>query len=241
MVIYFSALLLTALSAGFGMALRPTFRRVLTTTTAPRTSTPEVAAPPVPLTLELPAELQHLPEPPMLEAASVEILQPPEITKRLRQLELGLQDLGPPLPDDHPVVASVLAAISDPATQKRLTPRRPNLLPQPVRVDAGSSGRADGDSRANHAAGSIASFRSLAVATSQRRVERACGRRSVRLPKARCRRSGTYRRLKVQRPPGRGQRSRIAPDGPMVIFRGPERVSQEQRVGLLRNHSTEGR
>jgi HD-like signal output (HDOD) protein len=93
-----------------------------------------VAAPPVPLTLELPAELQHLPEPPMLEAAAVEILLPPEITKRLRQLELGLQDLGAPLPDDHPVVASVLAAISDPATQKRLTPRRPNLLPQLMRA-----------------------------------------------------------------------------------------------------------
>jgi len=64
----------------------------------------------------------------------VQILQPPEITKRLRQLQLGLQELGPPLPDDHPVVASVLAAISDPATQKRLTPRRPNLLPQLMRA-----------------------------------------------------------------------------------------------------------
>jgi hypothetical protein len=53
---------------------------------------------------------------------------------KIRQLELGLQDLGPPLPDDHPVVASVLAAISDPATQKRLTPRRPNLLPQLMRA-----------------------------------------------------------------------------------------------------------
>jgi HD-like signal output (HDOD) protein len=134
MVIYFSVLLLTVLSAGFGMALRPAFRRALTTTTTSRTSTPEVAAPPVPLTLELPAELQHLPEPPMLEAAPVEILLPPEISKRLRQLELGLQDLGSPLPDDHPVVASVLAAISDPATQKRLTPRRPNLLPQLMRA-----------------------------------------------------------------------------------------------------------
>jgi len=134
MVIYFSVLLLTALSAGFGMALRPALRRALTTSTAPRTSPPEVAAPPVPLTLELPAELQHLPEPPMLEAAPVEILLPTEITRRLRQLELGLQDLGPALPDDHPVVASVLAAISDPETQKRLTPRRPNLLPQLMRA-----------------------------------------------------------------------------------------------------------
>jgi len=134
MVIYFSVLLLTALSAGFGIALHPAFRKALTTTTTPRSSMPEVAAPPASLTLELPAELQHLPEPPLLEAAAVEILPPPEITKRLRQLELGLEDLGPPLSDDHPVVASVLAAISDPTTQKRLTPRRPNLLPQLMRA-----------------------------------------------------------------------------------------------------------
>ncbi|HEY3783782.1 MAG TPA: HDOD domain-containing protein [Steroidobacteraceae bacterium] len=95
---------------------------------------PDVAAPPAALTLELPAELQHLPEPPVLEAAPVEILEPPEIIKRLRQLQLGVQELGPPLRDDHPVVASVLAVISDPATQKRLTPRRPNLLPQLMRA-----------------------------------------------------------------------------------------------------------
>jgi HD-like signal output (HDOD) protein len=134
MVIYFSVMLLTALGAGFGIALRPVLRRALVATTAPPTSVPEAAAAPEPPTLELPAELQHLPEPPLLEAAAVEILDPPEITKRLRQLELGLEDLGPPLSDDHPVVASVLAAISDPATQKRLTPRRPNLLPQLMRA-----------------------------------------------------------------------------------------------------------
>ena len=134
MVIYFSVMLLTALGAGFGIALRPAMRRVLTATPAPQTSVPEVAATAVPLTLELPAELQHLPEPPLLEAAAVEILDPAQITRRLRQLELGLEDLGPPLSDDHPVVASVLAAISDPAAQKRLTPRRPNLLPQLMRA-----------------------------------------------------------------------------------------------------------
>ena len=133
MVIYFSVMLLTALGAGFGIAIRPAVRRALTATPVPRASVSEVAAA-GPLTLELPAELQHLPEPPLLEAAAVEILDPPEITKRLRQLELGLEDLGPPLSDDHPVVASVLAAISDPATQKRLTPRRPNLLPQLMRA-----------------------------------------------------------------------------------------------------------
>jgi HD-like signal output (HDOD) protein len=134
MVIYFSVMLLTALGAGFGIAIRPAVRRALTATPVPQTSVPEVAAAAGPLTLDLPAELQHLPEPPLLEAAAVEILDPPEITKRLRQLELGLEDLGPPLSDDHPVVASVLAAISDPAAQKRLTPRRPNLLPQLMRA-----------------------------------------------------------------------------------------------------------
>lgn len=132
MVIYFSVLLLFALSVGFGIAMRPAFSRP--PPSAPRASTPEAAAPPAPLTLELPAELQHLPEPPVLEPAPVEILEPPEIIKRLRQLELGVQELGPPLRDDHPVVASVLAVISDPATQKRLTPRRPNLLPQLMRA-----------------------------------------------------------------------------------------------------------
>jgi HD-like signal output (HDOD) protein len=133
-MIYFTVLLLTALSAGFGIALRPAFRRRLTATASPQTSKPPVAPFALPPTLELPAELQHLPEPPLLAAASVEILQPPEITKRLRQLELGLEDLGPPLPDDHPVVASVLATIGDPETQKRLTPRRPHLLPQLMRA-----------------------------------------------------------------------------------------------------------
>ena len=132
MVIYFSVLLLFALSVGLGIAMRPALSRA--PASPPRASTPEAAAPPAALTLELPAELQHLPEPPVLEAAPVEILEPPEIIKRLRQLELGVQELGPPLRDDHPVVASVLAVISDPATQKRLTPRRPNLLPQLMRA-----------------------------------------------------------------------------------------------------------
>jgi HD-like signal output (HDOD) protein len=134
MVIYFSVLLVTALGTGFGIVMRPALRRALTAIPVPHSAAPEAAVDDSPAALELPAELQHLPEPPLLEAATVEILDPPEITKRLRQLELGLEDLGPPLSDDHPVVASVLAAISDPATQRRLTPRRPNLLPQLMRA-----------------------------------------------------------------------------------------------------------
>jgi HD-like signal output (HDOD) protein len=134
MVIYFSVLLVTALGTGFGIVLRPVLRRALIATPVPQNAAPEAAADVALPPLELPAELQHLPEPPLLEAANVEILDPPEITRRLRQLELGLEDLGPPLSDDHPVVASVLAAISDPVAQKRLTPRRPNLLPQLMRA-----------------------------------------------------------------------------------------------------------
>ncbi len=134
MVIYFSVLLVTALGTGFGIVLRPALRRALTAISVPQSPAPEAALDASAPMLELPAELQHLPEPPLLEAANVEILDPPEITRRLRQLELGLEDLGPPLADDHPVVASVLAAISDPAAQKRLTPRRPNLLPQLMRA-----------------------------------------------------------------------------------------------------------
>lgn len=130
---------LTALVARFGAAFKGAIRAALSRTRVRKTAEqrplpPEVAPPSVPLTLELPPELQHLPEPPLLEAAPVEILEPPEIIKRLRQLELGVQELGEPLPDDHPVVASVLAAISDPAAQKKLTPRRPNLLPQLMRA-----------------------------------------------------------------------------------------------------------
>ena len=89
MVIYFSVMLLTALGAGFGIALRPALRRALVATTAPPTSVPEAAAATEPPALELPAELQHLPEPPLLEAAAVEILDPPEITKRLRNWSWG--------------------------------------------------------------------------------------------------------------------------------------------------------
>jgi len=84
--------------------------------------------------LELPAELQHLPEPPVLAEAPVEILDHPEIFRRLRQLQLGVADLGTPRGDHQRIVESAMAAIGDAATQARYTPRRPNLLPQLMRA-----------------------------------------------------------------------------------------------------------
>jgi len=83
---------------------------------------------------EVPPELQHLPEPPVLEAATVEILAPSEIFRRLRELELGVSELEQPPPEHDQIVAAAIAAIGDPATQRRYAPRRPNLLPQLMRA-----------------------------------------------------------------------------------------------------------
>jgi hypothetical protein len=77
-----------------------------------------------------PAELQNVP---VLSAAPVQILQPEEIFRRLRQLELGVAELGRPLPEHEHIVVAALAVIADPATQRKYAPRRPNLLPQLMR------------------------------------------------------------------------------------------------------------
>ena len=86
------------------------------------------------ITLELPVELQHLPEPPVLPAAAIQLLDTTEIFRQLRQLSLGVPDLGQPLPEQDHIVAAALAAIGDAATQGRFAPRRPNLLPQLMRA-----------------------------------------------------------------------------------------------------------
>jgi HD-like signal output (HDOD) protein len=93
-----------------------------------------VTARPVEVVLELPADLQHLPEPPVLPAAPVQILDRTEIFRRLRELELGAAVLGRPLPEHDQIVAAALAAIGNAATQRRYSPRRPNLLPQLMRA-----------------------------------------------------------------------------------------------------------
>jgi HD-like signal output (HDOD) protein len=91
----------------------------------------------VPVVLELPPDLRHLPEPPVLQEAAVQILDREEIFRRLRSLELGVRDIGePPLAEHDWMVAAAVAAIEDATTQRRYSPRRPNLLPQLMRAIA---------------------------------------------------------------------------------------------------------
>ncbi|MFL6600422.1 MAG: HDOD domain-containing protein [Steroidobacteraceae bacterium] len=80
---------------------------------------------------ELAVDLSQVP---VLRAASVQILDRPEIFQRLRDLELGVSELGQALPEHDHIVASAIAAIADAATQRRYSPRRPNLLPQLMRA-----------------------------------------------------------------------------------------------------------
>jgi HD-like signal output (HDOD) protein len=104
----------------------------------------------------LPFELRHLPEPPVLRAAPEPLQDPPEepaieapeppavqvldaieVLRRLRELELGA-DLPPATGEQDPahelVVAAALAAVGDPASQRKYFPRRPNLLPELIRA-----------------------------------------------------------------------------------------------------------
>lgn len=92
--------------------------------------------PPAAIVPELPVELQHLPEPPVLEAAPVQILERTEIFRRLRELELNVLELGQPSPQQEALTVGVFAAIGDATTQRRYAPRRPNLLPQLMRAVA---------------------------------------------------------------------------------------------------------
>jgi HD-like signal output (HDOD) protein len=86
------------------------------------------------IALELPAELQHLPEPPVLAASPIQILDRAEIFRLLTQLSLGVPELGEPLPEHDRIVAAALTTIGSAATQGKFAPRRPNLLPQLMRV-----------------------------------------------------------------------------------------------------------
>lgn len=111
----------------------------------------------------LPPELRHLPEPPLLQAAEVQleivferppvempevvpVLDAAEAMRRLRGLELGADLPAPSGQRDRAhelIVATALAAIGDPASQKKYFPRRPNLLPELIRAinDDGVSAR----------------------------------------------------------------------------------------------------
>jgi HD-like signal output (HDOD) protein len=102
--------------------------------TAIRVSVPQQEPQPIDPVLEPATDFEPLPEPPVLQAASVEILEPAEISRRLRQLALGIQTIGPPLTEGDPLVAAALAAIGDQDALRRYTPRRPHLLPQLMRA-----------------------------------------------------------------------------------------------------------
>ena len=87
---------------------------------------------------ELPLDLSQLPEPPLLQAAeAVQFLDCAAVLRRLRGLELGAE-LPAPAGEQDPahdrIVAAALAAIGDPASQKKYFPRRPNLLPELIRA-----------------------------------------------------------------------------------------------------------
>ena len=101
----------------------------------------------------LPPELRHLPEPPVLQAAPAEfqvatetpivelpqlaVLDSAEVLRRLRGLELGADLPGPTGQQDRAhelIIAAALAAIGDPASQRKYFPRRPNLLPELIRA-----------------------------------------------------------------------------------------------------------
>jgi HD-like signal output (HDOD) protein len=82
---------------------------------------------------ELPPDLRGV-EPPVLQEAHMQILEPEEIFRRLRQLELGVRGFDEPGMDHNRSVAAATAIIEDVATQKRYSPRRPNLLPQLMRA-----------------------------------------------------------------------------------------------------------
>jgi len=124
MLIYLLPLLLIA---AFGIAMAPVLRRTLGFGVA-------VAGRPAEVMLELPPDLQHLPEPPVLPVSPIQILDRTEVFRQLRELELGVSELGQPLPEHDQIVAAALAAIGDAATQRRYSPRRPNLLPQLMRA-----------------------------------------------------------------------------------------------------------
>jgi HD-like signal output (HDOD) protein len=124
MVICLLSLLLVA---ACGIAMRPVLRRAFGFGVA-------AAGQPIEVVLELPADLQHLPEPPVLPPSPIQILDPPEVFRRLRELELGVSELGQPIPEHDDILAAAVAAIGDAATQRRYSPRRPNLLPQLMRA-----------------------------------------------------------------------------------------------------------
>ncbi|MGH8300461.1 MAG: HDOD domain-containing protein, partial [Steroidobacteraceae bacterium] len=128
-VIWFLSLLLLAVC---GLAAWPRARRavVLRVASARAGAAPQADG-------EVPFDLREMPEPPVLQAASVQFLDGSEAFRRLRELELGLDVRAPAMQQDpahERIVAAALAAIGDPATRRHYFPRRPSLLPELIRA-----------------------------------------------------------------------------------------------------------
>jgi HD-like signal output (HDOD) protein len=127
-VIWFLSLLLLAAGA---FAAAPLWRRAIAFGAARGRGSPEPVSEP-------PFDLRRMPEPPLLEAAPVQVLDGAQALRRLRELELGLDVRAREVREADPaharIVAAALAAIGDPATQRRYFPRRPNLLPELTRA-----------------------------------------------------------------------------------------------------------
>jgi HD-like signal output (HDOD) protein len=126
--INFLSLLLIAVACGF--VGRPFVRWMNRSLRARQPA----AARPDEIMVVLPAELQHLPEPPVLEAAPVQILGRAQVFRALRELELGVAEIGEGLPEHEYIVLAAVTAIEDTTAQRRYFPRRPNLLPQLMRA-----------------------------------------------------------------------------------------------------------
>ncbi|MGA8097001.1 MAG: HDOD domain-containing protein [Steroidobacteraceae bacterium] len=123
-MIWLLSLLLIAAGA---FAARPALRRVAALGLVRADGSPAVAS-------EIPAlEPGQTAEPPVLQGAAEQFLDHAEVGRRLRQMELGLDD-GAAAAQQDPVhqriVAAALIAIGDPVAQKHYFPRRPNLLPE---------------------------------------------------------------------------------------------------------------
>lgn len=131
-MIWLVSLLLVAACA---IAARPALRRAFALGAARARGVPEGHDA---LEGEAPFDLRDMPEPPVLQAASVQSLDRADAFRWLRELEVGLdvraRDERTVDPMQERVVAAALAAIGDPATQKHYFPRRPNLLPELIRA-----------------------------------------------------------------------------------------------------------
>jgi len=126
-MIWFLSLLLLA---ACGFAAWPVLRRAVALGMARSGGSAQVAG-------EVPFDLRHMPEPPVLQPASAQFLDCTEALRRLRALQLGVDGLTPAGEQDPAharIVAAAMAAIGDPATQRHYFPRRPNLLPELIRA-----------------------------------------------------------------------------------------------------------